>query len=139
MWPALAAGMMLAAGGLFWLAGQSLPAPGTRSPPAALLTFLAALALAAGVVIETWGHWESGLVPTESAYGAIVYMAPFLTGQVAAAVLIMAGFTVARLLTGRTDRERRNSFDHTAILAYYGVAQGLFGLLLVHGFPRVVG
>ena len=95
--------------------------------------------LVAGVGAELWGHWQTGLRAPDSAYAAIVYMAPLLTGQIAVAVLLMAGFVVARLILGKVDRERRNSFDHVAILAWYGAAQGLLALLLVHGFPRVMG
>jgi cytochrome c oxidase subunit I+III len=51
----------------------------------------------------------------------------------------MGLFIVARLVAGRTDCERRNSFDHTALLAWYAAAQTLLGLALVHGFPRLVG
>ena len=44
----------------------------------------------------------------------------------------------ARYLTGRLDRERRVSFDNGALLYYYTAAQILVGLVLVHGFPRMV-
>ena len=138
IWPLVSGALLLAAAGLFKLGDRLLPVPdGTGGAPA-IAMLAAALALAAGIGVEIYGHWQSGLVPTESAYGAIVYMAPILTAQVAAAVLIMATFTAVRLATGRTNRVRRNSFDHTKILAYYAVAQGLFGLLLLHGFPRVM-
>jgi len=62
-----------------------------------------------------------------------------LAAQVVAAVVFMGLFIVARLVADRTDRERRNSFDHTALLAWYAAAQTLLGLVLVHGFPRLVG
>jgi cytochrome c oxidase subunit I+III len=51
----------------------------------------------------------------------------------------MALFVLARLAARRLDGIRRVTFDNTALLWYYSVVQGLFGLLLVHGFPRLVG
>jgi cytochrome c oxidase subunit I+III len=91
------------------------------------------------LVCEVLGHWQSGLKPTETAYAAIVYMASFLSGQIVVAVAIMSMFTVIRYLTGRLNSERRATFDNTALLALYAAAQGLLGLLLVHGFPRLAG
>jgi cytochrome c oxidase subunit I+III len=66
----------------------------------------------------------------------MVYAAGGLSGQVAAAVLLMALVAAARMIVGRTDRVRRNTFDHTKLLAWYCAAQGLVGLVLIHGFPR---
>jgi cytochrome c oxidase subunit I+III len=51
--------------------------------------------------------------------------------------VILAGFAIARYLTGRLDRERRVSFDNGAVLYYYAAVQAVFGLLLIHGFPRM--
>jgi cytochrome c oxidase subunit I+III len=138
-WPAAAAGLFVAGAAAFALAARILPAPGRRSLLPQIVIVAGAAALAGGVAVEVWGHWRTGLVPTGSAYGAMVYMAALLAGQIVAAIVLMALFTAARLLAGKTDRERRNSFDHTAQLAYYAVAQSLFGLVLVHGFPRLVG
>jgi cytochrome c oxidase subunit I+III len=131
--------LLLFGAGAIWLAGRLLPEPGERSLASIILLIAAGLGLVGAVALDAWGHWQTGLVPTDSAYAAMVYTATGLTGQVAAAVLLMVLFTAARLVVGRTDRERRNSFDHTALLAYYCAAQGLFGLLLIHGFPRVMG
>jgi cytochrome c oxidase subunit I+III len=90
------------------------------------------------VGVEVWAHWQTGLTPTQNAYGALVYTAAGLNAQIVAAVLVMALVVAARLLVGKTDRVRRNSFDHTKLLAWYGAAQGLVGLVLIHGFPRAV-
>jgi cytochrome c oxidase subunit I+III len=68
----------------------------------------------------------------------MVYMGGILNGQLAATVLIMCGFTLARLIAGKLDRSRRVTFENTALLAYYTAAQALFGLVLTHGFPRIV-
>jgi cytochrome c oxidase subunit I+III len=37
------------------------------------------------------------------------------------------------------DAERRGTYENTAIFLYYAAGQGLVGLLLVHGFPRMIG
>jgi cytochrome c oxidase subunit I+III len=67
----------------------------------------------------------------------MVYMQSVINGQAAAAVTVMAGFVVARLAVGKLDAVRRVSFDKCAILYHYAVGQVLFGLILIHGFPRV--
>lgn len=85
------------------------------------------------------GHWQSGLRPTSSSYGALAFMAGVLAGQLAFAVVIMTLYTIARHVAGLLDRDRRVTFDNTALLAWYAAGQSLLGLLLVHGFPRAVG
>lgn len=104
-----------------------------------MLLFVGAAAFAAAVAMETLGHWQTGLRPQDSSYAAMVYTSSALTGQIAAAVAIMALFAIARHLVGRLDAVRRGTFETTALLAHYGAAQGLAGLVLIHGFPRVVG
>jgi cytochrome c oxidase subunit I+III len=103
-----------------------------------LLVIAGALCLGTAVAIEVYGHLEARLDPTQTSYGALVYMESVLTGQLALAVLIMAGFVTARHFAGRLNREWRASLEHTALLAFYSVGQGLLGLLIIHGFPRLV-
>jgi cytochrome c oxidase subunit I+III len=138
-WPVAAAALMAAAVAAVVLAHRLLPAPGLRDArfPVALLA--GAACLVAGTAIEIAGHWQSGLRPADNAYAAMVYMASALSAQLVVAVVIMAAFTAARCLTGRLDAQRRGSFENTALLVFYTAAQGLVGLLLVHGFPRLVG
>nr|WP_114580117.1 cytochrome c oxidase subunit I [Aquibium oceanicum] len=131
--------LFLLGGGGFMLANRLLPEPGGNGLPAALSTIGAALLLAGGVGLELYGHVTSGLDPSASAYGAIVYMAGVLAAQLAVAIVLMAGYAAVRLMVGRTDRVWRNSFDHVALLGYYAIGQSLLGLLLIHGFPRLVG
>ena len=69
----------------------------------------------------------------------MVYMASFLQLQLVLALVVMAAFAVARRLAGMLNRRRRVVFDNLSLLWHYTVAQGLLGLLLVHGFPRLVG
>lgn len=94
--------------------------------------------LLAALAIEVSAHWQTGLRPSASAYGAMVYTAAFLQTQIVSALTIMFLFVLARLAAGRLDRIRRVTFDNTALLAHYAAGQGLIGLLLVHGFPRIL-
>jgi cytochrome c oxidase subunit I+III len=137
--PAISALLMIASVAAFALANRLLPAPRRRSASAPALMLIGALCLCGGLAVETYGHWLTGLRPDESSYAAMVYMASALSGQLALAVVIMTGFTSARFFVGKVDRERRVTFENTALLTYYTAAQGLFGLLLVHGFPRIIG
>jgi cytochrome c oxidase subunit I+III len=138
-WPLGSALLLIASVTAFVLAGRWLPPPRTRSLRTLVLVLIGASTLVAYVVLEIIGHWQSGLRPTESAYAAMVYMASFLSAQLVAVVAIMSLFTAARSFAGQLDRVRRVSFDCTALLAYYAAGQGILGLLLVHGFPRLMG
>jgi len=102
-------------------------------------------ALAAGVLllvcastVDAYALWQTGLSPSATSYGAIVYTAFGLQAIYVAVVVFMAFYTLARARAGLLDRARRVTFDNTMLLWHYTVAQGLTGLLLVHGFPRFV-
>ena len=138
-WPAISAVLLLASVAAFAAANRALPAPSSGNFWLPMLLFGGAICIAASVAVEVIGHWQSGLRPTENAYAAMVYMASALNGQLAFAIAIMSGFTMARYYTGKLDRRRRVTFDNTALLTYYTAGQGLIGLLLVHGFPRIAG
>jgi cytochrome c oxidase subunit I+III len=138
-WPAASAVLLLTSVVAVVGADRLLPAPQSGNPWVPVLLLVGGAGPVGAVGIEVAGHWQSGLRPTENAYSAMVYMASALTGQTAAAVAVMAAFAIARFLTGKLDRHRRVAFESTALLAYYTAAQGGLGLLLVHGFPRMVG
>jgi cytochrome c oxidase subunit I+III len=138
-WPLSAGLLLIAAVGAFFAAGRSLPPPGTRHLWPPILLLLGAACLIAYLIVEAAGHWQAGLRPTSNSHAAMVYMASFLSSQVIAATAIMALFAVARYFTGRLNAQRRVPFECTALLAYYAAGQGLVGLVLVHGFPRLVG
>jgi cytochrome c oxidase subunit I+III len=134
----IAAGVVLAAAGaaVAW-SSRALTRGATRQMRVGLA---AAVPLAiAATVLELAGHSATGLRATDSAYGAAVYLLAALQGSYAALVVVMALFTLARSAAGRLDRVRRVTFDNTMLLWHYTVAQGLAGLALVHGFPRLVG
>jgi hypothetical protein len=44
---------------------------------------------------------------------------------------------MARSAAGLLTPVRRATFDNTMLLWHYTVGQGLLGLLVVHGFPRI--
>ncbi len=103
------------------------------------LMLLATAAMLASLGVEIAAHWETGLRANVSSYGAMVYLASFLQLQLVLPLVIMMGFVLARWLAGRLNRVRRVTFDNLHLFWQYSVGQGLFGLLLVHGFPRLVG
>ncbi|MBD8066098.1 cytochrome c oxidase subunit I [Devosia sp. PTR5] len=138
-YPAISATLLVVGTGLVIASGKMLPQPGRQSPSVAALLALAAAAMVAAIAVEVWGHLGTGLDPAASSYGAMVFMASVLEGQIAFAVVIMCLFAGARAVTRQLDRDRRVTFDNAALLYYYAAAQGLFGLLLIHGFPRLLG
>ncbi len=69
----------------------------------------------------------------------MISMAAFLQLQLTLALVVMAAFAGARSVAGLLNRRRRVVYDNLSLLWHYTVLQGLFGLLLVHGFPRLVG
>ena len=99
----------------------------------------ATAALIGAAAIEIACHYRAGVRPDQNAYAAMVYMASLLQVQMVLVTVFMAGFALARRFANRLDRTRRNSFDNLALMTHYTAAQGLFGLVLLHGFPRVLG
>ena len=61
-----------------------------------------------------------------------------IDGFFIAAAIVLALYALARRATGRLDRLRRVTFDNARLFWHYVVTQTLTGLLLVHGFPRLV-
>jgi cytochrome c oxidase subunit I+III len=94
--------------------------------------------LGAALFFEFQGHWESGLRPTDSSYGALVYAVIAIEGQLVAVAIIMALYCFARDLAGKLSPVRRTTLDNTALFWYYTAGQGLLGVVIVHGFPRVI-
>ncbi|WP_020158315.1 cytochrome c oxidase subunit I [Methylobacter marinus] len=137
-WPVLSALLFIAGAACFAIAKRTLAEPGSRHPWTPLLILAGALSSVAAVGLEIGCHWQDGLRPAASSYGALVYMAGILTGQLVFAMLIMALFVIARHFTGKLDRVRSATLENTSLLAYYIAAQALIGLLVIHGFPRMI-
>jgi cytochrome c oxidase subunit I+III len=136
-WPLATAVLLGIGSAAVWLAGKVL----SRNPPGLTVSFLVLLSLAclAGAFgLEVMGHVASGLRPAVNAYGSMVYMAAVLFAQLITALVIMGLFVVARHARGKLDGARRVSFDNFMLLYHYTTGQTLFGLVLVHGFPRLV-
>ena len=137
--PALSAFLLVAGGAILVVAGRVLPPNAQGRRFFEMLTVLATVALVAALMSEVSIQWHSGLRPETDIHGALVAMAVFLQAQMTLPVLVIAGFAIARSIGGRLDRERRVMFDNLALLYHYTVGQSLLGLLLVYGFPRLVG
>ncbi|MFC0010103.1 cytochrome c oxidase subunit I [Devosia nitrariae] len=139
LYPLGSAAMFVGGSALILWAGRRLPEEGRSWSATPLLLVAAAILIVGAIGLEVLGHIGTGLDPKASSYGAMVYMAAFLTGQAAFATVILCLFAVARQVTGQLDRRRRVTFDNAALFFYYTSAQGLFGLVLIHGFPRLIG
>jgi cytochrome c oxidase subunit I+III len=138
-WPVAAALLLIGSGALIHVARGHLPEPGGVSLAFPIAVALAALALAASFALDLGAHWATGLRPSQDSYAALTYLATGLQGGLVVMLVIAAGFVVARYWAGLLDRVRCLSMQTTYLLWLYAVAQGLLGLLLIHGFPRLVG
>lgn len=121
---------------LAWI-GSRLRRPGQSLLRVGLA--ISMLMLAAGIGLEAYGQWQTGLRPQDSAYAAGVYAVVGLQCVLTAVLVYMGMFTIARSLCGRLSAVRRACYDSTAILWHYTVAQGLVALGLLHGFARLAG
>ncbi|QLF71828.1 cytochrome c oxidase subunit I (plasmid) [Peteryoungia desertarenae] len=138
-WPLISALLLTAGAVIVRILDRGL---GTMSGSAALvpsLIFLSLVCLAGALLVEIFGHFASGLGAGDNAYGAMVYLGAVLFAQLVFVLFIMGLFTMARHITGRLDGERRVTFDNFKLLYFYAVAQSLTGLILIHGFPRLIG
>jgi cytochrome c oxidase subunit I+III len=136
--PALSTLLLLASVVMAVVARRSLAPRHERNVLTPLWLMLSAATLVAALVIEGTTQWQHGVDPGRSSHDAMVFMALILDGELALAVLIMSLFVIARHYCGKLDRIRCASLENMQLLAYYTVAQSLLGLLLVHGFPRLL-
>jgi cytochrome c oxidase subunit I+III len=120
--------------GAHWLLGRE----GGAKIRLSVMIGLGVIALMSGLALDGLAHWRAGLIPQTSGYAAMVYANLALQLQIAAAVVVMAGFAIARILAGRLTTRRRVVFDNLSLFWAYAIGQSLFGLLLTHGFPRMV-
>ncbi|MGZ4956768.1 MAG: hypothetical protein ACXV8Q_16825 [Methylobacter sp.] len=137
-WPAVSALLFITGAAFFAVAKRTLPEPGKKHLLTPLLVLLGSLSSVLAVCLEIGCQWQAGLSPEKSSYGALVYMACILDGQLVFAVLLMSLFVIARHFTGKLDRVRFASLENTNLLAYYTAVQALVGLLVIHGFPRMI-
>ena len=137
-WPLMSAALLAASSGFILLISRVLPGGFRNSAAFVLLTALAVVALVGGLGMEILAHWRAGLRPDADAHAAMVYMASFLQLELVLALVVIAAFAIARRLAGLLNRRRRVVYDNLSLIWHYTVAQGLLGLLLVHGFPRLL-
>ena len=138
-WPLATAGLLIASAIVMRLAKSALPEPGERRLVVPVLILVSAALAIAGITAELYGHWSNGLRPTETSYGAMVFMGGIVSAQIIVAISVMSLFCAARHVAGLLDRVRWASLENTTLLLYYVVGQALFGLLLIHGFPHIMG
>lgn len=148
-WPALhslpaltgaagSVGLLALSGVLLVGAHAVLGRKARRHRAVAVLLLAGVAALVAALALDGASQWRSGLRPQANGYGALVYANLVLQAQITGAVVVTALFAVARLLAGRLDRSRRVAFEVLMLLWAYALGQAAFGLLLTHGFPRLV-
>jgi cytochrome c oxidase subunit I+III len=66
-------------------------------------------------------------------------MSVVLNGQLTFAIVVIALFAIARYFTGQLDAVRCVTLENTSLLVAYTAGQSLFGLFLIHAFPRILG
>jgi cytochrome c oxidase subunit I+III len=128
--------LVLGSGTLLW-AGRLLAQE--RGRGFALALVMATVCLAASLAVDLAARLDAGQRPDREAHDALTYMGIVLQGQLVAALVLMTAYCLARRMAGKLHAGRRNTFDNTSVLFHYACAQGLLGLALTHGFPRLVG
>ncbi|RDI61125.1 cbb3-type cytochrome c oxidase subunit I [Microvirga subterranea] len=135
-----AGGLYVASAILVAVASRHLRGDDRRSPSSVpLLLAGAVVLLATGSTLDLWTHWQTALSPSAHAYGAAVYGIIAFQILFVGTSVIMGLYTIARWLAGKLDSVRRATFDNTMLFWYYTVGQGTAGLLVVYGFPKLVG
>jgi cytochrome c oxidase subunit I+III len=138
LWPFASAALLVASGGAAIVVSRTVPTQNSSRAGFTVAAALGILALLAALLIETWVQRSVGLDPASSAHAGMVAMSLFLQLQITAPVAIIGCFVLARLFAGHIDTRRRAMVDNLMLLWLYAAGQGLLGVLLVHGFPRVV-
>ena len=135
LWGALALVLYAGSAGVVLLGSRALRRAG-RLP---LLLMPAALLLLLGAFVgDILALWQAGLRPTVHAHAAVSYALLVWQGQHLCVAILMACYLVARSWAGMLDGTRRLSFDNTMLFWLYTVGQGIVGLALLHGLPRLL-
>ena len=133
----MAAGAWLGSSGLVVGASRALAAGATGRFRMRLGLGLSLVLLA--IALDGVSNLRAGLAPDRHAYEATVATFIGVQAVTAAAVLIMALYTLARSWRGLLDQTRRVTLDNTMLLWHYTVAQGVLALGLVHMIPWIFG
>jgi cytochrome c oxidase subunit I+III len=126
-----------------WMLTSACVAFGTRrlnkgtGGSALCATIVAAIVLMMGAFVATLEVVSTANAgPSEHAYGAVIYSLLAWQGLNAVLMLLMGGYTVARILAGLLDARRRNTFDNTRLMWHYTVVQGIVALAVMQA-PRL--
>jgi cytochrome c oxidase subunit I+III len=140
LWPLLAGMLYISSSLLVAIASHRLRGEDRRRPGSVAILLGLALPLVAGAVgIDLWAQIRSTLSPEAHAYGASVYAIVCLQAFFVITTGTMGLYTIARWWAGKLDSVRRSTFDNTMLFWHYTTVQGLVGLVVVYGFPRLVG
>jgi cytochrome c oxidase subunit I+III len=132
--PSTQIALLLASSGLLVLGDRWLRSQRLRA--LSVVVVLALLLLGVAVGMEFYAQRD--VVPAASAHGALVYLFAALASFYAIVTMVLALFALARVTAGKLDRVRRVNFDNARLFWHYTVGQTIFGIALVHGFPRLV-
>jgi len=137
LYPVLTLALLALSSVMIAQAGRRLAA---STPPAmwSAIVVFAVILLCGALAIDAYAFWSSGLRPSSNAYMALIALGLFLQLQLVLALVVMAGFAIARKLTGLLNSTRRVVYDNVAQLWHYTTAQGALGVILMHGFPRAL-
>ena len=133
-WPLAAAALAAASSLAVGFGNRALKAGRVRRMVAGLAAAMVLFTAAFAAMLVA--HAE--LSPSESAYGAVVYLVLSLAGFFGFVGIVLALFALARAAKGMVDPVRRVTFDNARLFWHYTVGQTLVGIVLVHGFPRLI-
>ena len=137
LYPVLTLGLLALSSVMIAQAGRRLAASTSPAIWSAIVV-LAVVLLCGALSIDAYAFWKSGLSPSSNAYMALITLGLFLQLQLVLTLVVMAGFAIARKLTGQLNSTRRVVYDNVAQLWHYTTAQGALGVILMHGFPRAL-
>ena len=103
-----------------------------------LLMPLALLILCTAFAADLAALRQAGLRPSLHAHAAASYALMVWQGLHVTVAAIMTFYVVARSVAGMLDGTRRLSFDNVMLFWLYTVGQGVVGVALLHGFPRLL-
>jgi cytochrome c oxidase subunit I+III len=101
---------------------------------AAIVVSLVLGAIALGLTFAP--QLAAGVDPSATAYGAIVWTQLCYQAFHTLALLLLAGFVLARLAARLLDGRRRAAWDSLRLLWHYGAAQGVLIIALLEFVPR---
>ncbi len=134
-WPALSIAMLVGGSALVGLARRMLGSAAVTIP----LLLLASVLIVAGMAPAAYAHWTAGLRPDVNSYGATVFTLFGLATAVAISAAILCLFSIARIVAGLLDGRRRLTFEVTAMICHYAVAQAVLTIVFVTVVPRLLG